>query len=93
MAMSSRQDLLYLQGRKFHHPQRLLLLLQRERSPGLIMLAQMLTRMDQNGKENLLLVENLLPHHGGDLLYLEELDLQDDQILHAVVQILLSVAE
>jgi len=52
MAMSWRQDILYLQGRKFHHPQRLLLLLQRETPPGLIMLVQMLTRMDQSGKEN-----------------------------------------
>lgn len=93
MAMSSRQDLPYLQGRKFHHPQRLLLLLQRETPPGLIMLMQILTRMGQSVKENLLLVENLLPPRGGGLLFLEELDLQEDQILLADVQILLSVAD
>lgn len=91
MAMSSRQDLLYLLGRKFHHPQRLLSLLQRETPPGLIMLVQMLTRMGQSVRENLL--EESLLHHGGGLLYLEELDLQDDQILLAAVQILLFVAD
>lgn len=90
MAMLSRQDLLYLQGRKFHHPLRLLVLLQRETPPGLIMLVLMLTRMGQGVKENLL--EGSLPHHEGDLLCLEELGLRDDQILLVVVQILLSVA-
>ena len=55
---------------------------------GLIMLVQMLKRTGQSGQENLL-GENLLPRHEGDLLCLEELDLQDDQILQfAVVQIL-----
>jgi len=39
------------------------------------------------------LLEESLLHHGGDLLYLEELDLQDDQILLAAVQILLFVAD
>lgn len=90
MAMSLRQDLLYLQDRKFHHPQRLLLLLRRERPLGLIMLVQMLKKMGRSVKENLLLGENL-PHHEGDLLCLEGLDLQDDQILLAAVQILLCV--
>lgn len=49
--------------------------------------------MGQSVKENLLLVENLLPPRGGGLLFLEELDLQEDQILLADVQILLSVAD
>lgn len=48
MATSLRQDLLCLQDRKFHHPQRLLLLFQREMDLGLIMLVQMLKKMGQS---------------------------------------------
>lgn len=91
MAMSLRQDLLYLQDRKLHHPQKLLL--QREMHPGLIMLVQKLKKMGQSVQENLLLGENLLPHHEEDLLCLEELDLLDDQNLLAAVQILLFVVD
>lgn len=52
MAMSLRQDLLYLQGTKFHHLQKLLLLLQREMHLGLTMLVQMLKKMGQSVQEN-----------------------------------------
>lgn len=90
MAMSLRQDLLYLLDRKFHHPQKLLRLLQRERPLGLMMLVQMLKKMGQNVRESLLLGENH-PHHGEDLQCHEELDLLDEWILLAVVLILLSV--
>lgn len=93
MAMSLRQDLLYLQGTKFHHLQKLLLLLQREMHLGLTMLVQMLKKMGQSVQENPLLGENFLPHHEEDLLCLEELDLQDDQNLLDAVQILLSVVD
>lgn len=85
MVILLRPDLPCHQDRRFHHPQRLLLLLQREMLQELITLMQTLKKMGQSGKENLLLGEDLL-HHEGDLLCLEELDHQDDQNLLFVVE-------
>lgn len=79
MGMLLEQSSHCLRGRRFHHPQRLLPLLQREMAQKLIMLVQMLIRMDQSGREKLLPVGNLLLHHEGDpLLQVDEVDLQDD---------------
>lgn len=82
MEMLFEQSSLYLSERKYHLHLRWLPLCQRKMLQKPIMLVLMLKRMDQSGKERLLLVASLIRPCVGDHLLLEEVDRQDEnQIL------------